>query len=466
MSTASPNLTSPQLRSSGLRARRTWHSERSVDLVAALGGLGLGMVIALGVTAQSWRSLNSPGGWVTAAGRMAGLTGAYMLLVTVLMAGRIPIVERVLGHDSLIRWHRRIAPWALVLIALHGVLVVIGYGESLRIGPFHQFANLITSYPGMLAGFVAFLLLVMAGITSARIAMRRMRYETWWAVHLYTYLALALSLSHQLTTGIMFIGHPLMRAFWTALFIATGGVVFVYRVLLPLWRTAFHQLQVASVQAECPGVSSVLLEGRRLGRLPISGGQFIQLRILKRGLWWQAHPYSVSALPDDRHLRITVRDVGDHSGAMAQLKPGTRVAIEGPYGAFTSDARATDRILMIGAGVGITPLRAMLEDLPSGVDVVMLARAHDEHSLALRGELQQLVGRHHGRLHELFGSREHVKLDARVLRRLIPDVAHRDVFVCGPEGFTTMILEAIRDLGVPEKPDLHSPRDLRLLTRS
>ncbi len=449
--TASLSRKPPQPQAPRLRARRPWHGERSVDLAAALGGLGLGMVIAFGVTAQSWRSLNAPGGWVTAGGRMAGLTGAYLLLLTVLLAGRIPIVERVLGHDSLIRWHRRIAPWALVLIALHGVLVVIGYGESLRIGPLHQFANLITSYRGMLAGLVAFTLLVTAGITSARIAARRMRYETWWAVHLYTYLALALSLSHQLSTGIMFIGHPLMRAFWTALFIATGGVVFVYRVLLPLWRTAFHRLRVETVQPECPGINSVLLEGRHLRQLPISGGQFIQLRILKRGLWWQAHPYSVSALPDDRHLRITVREVGDHSGAVAQLEPGTRVAIEGPYGAFTSDARATDRVLMIGAGVGITPLRALLEDLPAGVDVVMLARAHDEQSLALRGELHQLIKRHRGRMHEVFGARERVQLDARALRRMIPDVAHRDIFICGPDGFTALILSAIRDLGVPEE---------------
>ncbi|MDE3132027.1 MAG: ferredoxin reductase family protein [Acidobacteriota bacterium] len=430
-------------------ARRPWHGQRSVDAVVALAGLGLGITIALGVTAESWSALNAPGGWLTASGRMAGLIGTYMLLIVVLLAGRVPLVERTLGQDVLMRWHRRLAPWALVLIALHGALITVGYAQGARTGALHQLGQLLASYPGILTGTAGFALLVMAAVTSARIAKRRMRYETWWAVHLYTYLALALSFSHQLATGVMFIGHPLARVFWTALFIGTAGVVFAYRILLPIWRSSFHQLRVAAVRPDAPGVVSILLEGRRLRLMPIAGGQFIQLRILKRGLWWQAHPYSVSALPDGRFLRITVRELGDHSGALAQLQPGTRVAIEGPYGAFTADARTGDRVVMIGAGVGVTPLRALLEDLPLDVDTVLLARAHDERSLVLRDELRALIKLRRGRLHELLGARRHTQLSAQGLAELVPDISHRDVFICGPTGFTTSVVRAVRALGVP-----------------
>ena len=430
-------------------ARRPWHSQRSVDVVTGLAGLGLGITVALGVTAESWSSLNSAGGWLTAGGRMAGLVGTYLMLIVVLLAGRVPIVERTLGQDVLMRWHRKLAPWTLVLIAAHGTLITVGYAESARTGALHQFGQLLTTYPGILTATVGFVLLVMAAVTSARIAKRRMRYETWWAVHLYTYLALALSFSHQLATGVMFVGHPLARVFWTALFIGTAGVVFAYRILLPVWRSCFHQLRVAAVEPEAPGVVSVLLEGRRLRLMPISGGQFIQLRILKRGLWWQAHPYSVSALPDGRFLRVTVKDLGDHSGSLAQLEPGTRVAIEGPYGAFTAESRKSDRVVMIGAGVGVTPLRALLEDLPMHVDTVLLARAHDERSLVLRDELRALIKLRGGCLHELLGARRQTQISAHSLRELIPDIQRRDVFICGPAGFTTTVLRAVSALGVP-----------------
>ena len=80
---------------------------------------------------------------------------------------------------------------------------------------------------------------------------------------------------------------------------------------------------------------SVICSGRRLDRLAVSGGQFFKWRFLTKELWWHAHPYSLSALPQPPYLRVTIKGSGDQSRAIAALKPGTRVAIEGPYGAFT-----------------------------------------------------------------------------------------------------------------------------------
>ena len=202
-----------------------------------------------------------------------------------------------------------------------------------------------------------------------------MAYETWWSVHLYTYLALFLSFSHQIDTGASFVGHPLARAWWTMLWLGTLGVVVAARIGLPLWRSLRHQVRVVAVRPEGPGVASIVLRGRRLDRLPVAGGQFFQWRFLRRGLWWQAHPYSLSAAPDGDLLRITVKDLGDHSAGLSRLAPGTRVAIEGPYGAFTADSATTDRLLLIGAGVGTAPILSLLQELPPEADVAVLLRA-------------------------------------------------------------------------------------------
>jgi len=410
----------------------------------------MGIVMALVISGESRGSLVAPGGWLIAGGRLAGFTGSYLMLLMVVLVARLPWLERSVGQDRLVQWHRWIAPWALVLIGLHIVLVTLGYAQLSKSGALHQFWQFLSTYPDILAAAVGFGLLVMGGVTSIRIARQRMKYETWWVVHLYLYLALVLAFAHQLVTGLSFIGHPLTRAVWIAVWAATAGTVIVFRGVVPVVRSLRHHLRVEAIVHEAPGVVSVICSGRRISDLAVSGGQFFQWRFLTRELWWHAHPYSLSALPRAPYVRVTVKGLGDQSRALAHLKPGTRVFIEGPYGAFTRHARRSDRVALIGAGVGITPLRALLEDLPPSVDAVVVVRASTPEDIVHRDEIADLVRKRHGTFHQVVGSRHQVRLGATQLRRLVPDLALRDVYVCGPEGFNELVVAAATRLGVPD----------------
>jgi predicted ferric reductase len=364
------------------------------------------------------------------------------------LIARIPWLERAVGQDNLLRFHRRIGPWPIVVIVFHVVLITLGYAQQEKTGALHQFWIFLSSYPDLLAAVVGFGLLIMAGATSIRIARRHLKYETWWIVHLYTYLAIALALTHQIVTGGSFIGHPLTRAIWIALWAATAGVVLVFRVLQPLARNLRHQLRVESVREEAAGVVSVICSGRRIEQLAVSGGQFFKWRFLTKELWWHAHPYSLSALPRPPYLRVTIKGLGDQSRAVATLKPGTRVVIEGPYGAFTKHARSSNRVVLIGAGVGVTPLRALLEDLPSSAEVTVIIRANYSGDLVHRDEVVALVEQLDGQYYEIIGPLGEVRFDARTLHQLVPDLADCDLYLCGPSGFSETVVRAARRLGV------------------
>ena len=422
-----------------------------VDALAAAAGLGLGITIGLAVMAESAGSLSAPGGIATALGRIAGLLAAYAMIVVVVLVARVPPLERAIGQDRLVAWHRKLGPWPLYLLLAHAVLITIGYARQARTGVLHQFGQLLWTYPGVLAATAGTLLLFAAGVTSYRLARRRMAYETWWSVHLYTYLALFLSFSHQIDTGASFVGHPLARFWWTMLWLGTLALVVGARVGLPVWRSLRHRVRVVAVTPEGPGVVSVLLRGRDLDRLPVAGGQFFQWRFLRRGLWWQAHPYSLSAAPSGEELRITVKDLGDHSAGLARLAPGTPVAIEGPYGTFTADTATSDALLLVGAGVGTAPVLALLQELPPAADVTVLLRASTREDLVLRDEVVREVGRRGGRLLELVGSRREVALDARALRELVPDLRRREVFLCGPDALARRLAGELQRAGVPAR---------------
>lgn len=433
------------------RSRRRPARQRPlvVDALALFAGLGLGWTIALGILAESSGSLSATGGILTALGRLAGLIAAYAMVVVVLLVARIAPLERAIGQDRLVRWHRKLGPWPLFMLGAHAILITLGYARAAHDGVLHQFWQLLWTYPGILASAVGAVLLIAAGVTSYRKARASMKYETWWSVHLYTYLALFLTFSHQVDTGASFVGHPANRFWWTTLWVGTLAIVLISRVGTPIWRSLRHRVRVVGITREAPGVVSVVLEGRRLDRLPVGGGQFLQWRFLRRGEWWQAHPYSLSAVPTSTRMRITVKDLGDHSKGLAMMRPGTWVAIEGPYGAFTPDSAKSDKLLLVGAGVGSTPIRAILEDLPEHTDVDIILRASNAQGLVLRDEIAEHLHRRHGHLHEALGHRHQAPLDAEALRRLVPDVADRDVFVCGPDGFTEAFVDAAQAAGVP-----------------
>jgi ferredoxin-NADP reductase len=275
-----------------------------------------------------------------------------------------------------------------------------------------------------------------------------MAYETWWSVHLYTYLALFLSFAHQIDTGASFVGHPVARLWWTVLWAGTLTVVVAARIGLPLWRSVRHRVSVVGVTPEGPGVVTVHMRGRGLHRLPVAGGQFLQWRFLRRGLWWQAHPYSLSAAPVGDELRITVKNLGDHSATLARLRPGTRVAIEGPYGTFTADTAQRRRLLLVGAGVGTAPVLALLQELPERADVTVLLRASTPADLVLHDEVATEVARRGGRLIERVGSRREIPLDAPELCALVPDVRYREVFLCGPDALSRHLATELQCAGV------------------
>ncbi|MGO8883256.1 MAG: ferric reductase-like transmembrane domain-containing protein [Streptosporangiaceae bacterium] len=418
-------------------------------------GAGLGVTMALAVTAETASQLSAPGGRATFGGNITGLVGTYLALVMVLLVSRIPFVEQVLGQDGLLRWHRRLAPWPISLLIAHALLLTIGYAQASRSGAWHEVGVLITQYPDMLMATVALGLMCLAGTISIRAVRRRLRRETWWLVHLYMYLALALSFAHVIVLGPSFVGHPLTQLAWSAAWLATAGLVLCYRFGLPIVRSLRHQLRVVEVRSEGPGVTSVIVGGRRLDRLAVSGGQFFLWRFLTRDMWWQAHPYSISALPRPPYLRLTVKAVGDHSAALARLRPGTAIAIEGPYGAFTRHAQRRPRALLVAAGIGVTALRSLLEDLPPRSAPVVILRGSRERDLVLRGEVTELVRSRRGTLHELVGDRERASVNERTISYLVPDLADRDVFVCGPEGFVASVVSAARNLGVPSESIHH-----------
>ena len=417
--------------------------------------IGLGALLTTGLWWQNTPSVSGLGDWLTNAGRITGLLAGYGVVVLVALMARIPPVEHGIGADRLARWHAMGGRYVVSLVVAHALLITWGYAVSAHTSLTGQAWTLLMSYPDVLAATVAGLLLLGVGLVSARAARARLRYETWYYLHFYTYLAIALAFSHQFADGAEFVNNRPARVVWSVLYLAVAAAILWFRFITPARQAARHQLRVHAVRKEAPGVVSVVIKGRHMDELKAEPGQFFRWRFLNRELWWVSAPYSLSAPPKRNYLRITVKALGEHSRELARLRPGTRVIAEGPYGALTEARRTQRRVLLIAAGVGITPLRALFETLPAGPgELTLLYRASDDRDVVFRRELRDLAAKRRANLHIVTGRRAELGWDPLAAEALLRNISHlvrHDVYLCGPPGMTDAVTKALRFAGVPRR---------------
>ncbi len=399
--------------------------------------------------------VHSTGELLTSIARITGLLGAYLALVQVVLLARLPAIERQVGFDRLTVWHRWNGHACLYLILGHVFFSIWGYADTDRFSWAKETSTMIWGgfYPGMIVATVGTALFVLVVLSSIVIVRRRLDYRAWYLVHIGAYAAIGLGWFHQIPTGNELVLDTTAADYWTSLYVATLAVLVWFRLGVPAWNAARYRLRVAEVVPEGPGVVSLRITGRGVGRLRARAGQFFLWRFLGARGWWEAHPFSLSAAPDGRSLRITVKDLGDFSRRIHEVRPGTRVIAEGPMGVFTAGLQRREKALLVAGGIGITPIRALVEEMDG--DLVVLYRVLQAEDAVLLGELETLAVERGFVLEVVAG--DHATEEGRSLLtpphllELVPDAVEREVYVCGPPAMATALERSVRAVGVPRR---------------
>jgi predicted ferric reductase len=404
---------------------------------------------------------------LTSIGRLSGFIGADLLLIQVILMARVPFIERSFGQVDLARHHRTVGFLSFAFVVLHVTVTTFGYaGAAGRSVATESWA--LMKDAGFLAAAVGTAALTLVVVTSIAAARQRLRYESWHLLHVYAYLGIALALPHQLWNGTDLVRSGVDRLYWYSLYLLAVGCVVGCRIVLPVWRTVRHRPFVSSVVEESGDAVSIHISGRHLQRLEARAGQFFIWRFMSGTGWTRGHPYSLSSVPTDAALRITVKRLGADSSRVGQLKVGTKAVIEGPYGVLTAERRTKAHVTFIASGIGITPLRALAEELSfSKGEGTLLYRASTSSDFLFTDELSMLAERGLNVIY-IPGRRSRTRSswlpdcliatdDARALREFVPHVAVSDVFVCGPAAWMDAVIAAARAAGVP-RPQIHSER--------
>ena len=432
------------------------------DIVWLLALNGL-VIAAMWVRHGGLADLGAAGAVLTAVGQLTGLAAAYFALLQLVLMSRSPWLDQVFGMDGLAWAHRWLGFLTIWLVLAHGAFTIAGYAMGDGSPILAEAWTILTTYAWVWPATVGFAAFVVIGITSVRAARRRLSYESWFLVHLLAYAAIALGFAHEVLVGSDFMHDPLARAYWIGLYAIAIGLVAAFRIGAPIRLNVRHRLRVAHVVREGPGLASIYVTGRDLDRLAVRSGQYFVWRFIAGSSWWHGHPFSLSSAPNGDWLRITVKALGDDTRALQRLPIGTRVLVEGPYGVLTGARRRRRKVLLIAGGIGIAPLRALVESLPAKAgEMILLYRAREPKHVVFRDELETLTEVRGIDVRYLVGRRGSIDLPVDPLagpslRRAVPDISERDVYLCGPVAMMDRVEATLRDLGLPRR-QIHAER--------
>lgn len=431
---------------SDARGRRA-HGVLAERIVLWAIGAGAALVVLTTLTGAPW-----PIPLVPLVAHLSGMLAGYGAAVVILLVSRAPFLEHRVGADRLTRWHARGGKATLMLVLVHAVFAVFAVAEAAQVSGAAA-VGIVVGLPDLLAATAGTIMMIAAGALSARAARKRLRYETWHTIHLVMYVGVALAFAHQIA-GPDLAGRPMHQIAWTALYTVSFALLLRYRFIAPLLTALHHDLRVRRVVAEGPGVTTVIVQGNDLDALKAESGQFFRWRFLTGKTWMAAHPFSLSAPPTSDTLRLTVKDAGDGTRVLKTLKPGTRVLAEGPYGAMTAGRRNGSGVLLIAGGIGITPMRALLESLTApGEPLTLLYRSSSESDLVFRTELDAIAEHRGATIHYVLGRSDDpsTQLSVQRLRQLAPGLDERDIYICASPRFSASIQQLLREAHVPRQ---------------
>ncbi|MBA3550910.1 ferric reductase-like transmembrane domain-containing protein [Patescibacteria group bacterium] len=422
-------------------------------LIYFLFFINLAIVIGIWINGSGILLNGSTGDIFIALGRLVGLLAMFFILVQLVLIGRIRWIEQQFGFDNLNILHKKIGFSIGATILLHPFFIILGYSIAGRISYFEQISILLSSWPYVLLAAIGLTILLLCVGISISIVRKKLKYETWYFTHLFIYVAIGLVFAHQIQTADVSFGWA--KTYWLFLNFIVFGLVLLYRFIRPIYLTFKHQFYIDRIVTETDSVTSFYIKGKHINKYFFQPGQYMHIIFLAKKMWY-SHPFSFSTAPNSDSLRVSIKSSGDFTSTIHKVPVGTHVIIDGPFGIFTEKTAKYDAYLFIAGGIGITPIRSLIESLSAkNKDMILLYGNRTEKDIAFRSELENMNVKIHHVLSETNDPKfETGYMDNERIVRLAPDFMKREIFVCGPPVMMNAVVKLLKEMGVP-KSQLH-----------
>ena len=382
-----------------------------------------------------------------------GLVAVPVVLMQFALVSHLRGASRPFGTDALVQFHRYMGFLALALVIAHPVLLIV---VNLSWSALSPLSGDTTSRTGAVAVWA------LVGLVVTTVLRRRVRlsYETWQIMHLALAITAVTAMVLHLRAVRGYTGTGPVAAVLAVYLLVSVGVLVAYRLVRPLRLRSRPWVVVDNVDQ---GASTRTLRVRPVGHpgFAFDPGQFAWLITGASPFSRQQHPLSMSSSaerPADGTIEFSVKALGDWSrDEVPKLSPGVVVWVEGPFGAFSPEGKSGQGFVLIAGGIGISPMRSMLQtlrDRGDGRHVVLFYAGRDTH-IPYRADIESLRGALNLDVVLVLeappegwtGAPGYLTMD--VLRRHLPPQFKRyHYFVCGPPPMMDAVEHMLLDAGV------------------
>jgi predicted ferric reductase/mono/diheme cytochrome c family protein len=407
---------------------------------------------------------------LTSAGVLCAFAGTSAFALNLVLGGRIRFVESLFGGlDRMYRVHRQNGQIAFVLLAAHAFLIFAG---RVTVSVSSGF-DLVTLRAGwtIFAGFLALTAMGIALVLTLFVPLGQ---------EIFVYVQRSFGFVFVLATYHVFATHGAKSHSaalnWYMVALATAGLAaFSYRSLFHNVLVRRRRYTVAGVNRLDDFVTEIVLEPHSKP-LAFEPGQFVfvsfrssALRAQQRAfdislqrqvfsirageIGNQFHPFSITSARDEQTLRITVKAIGDYTGALRKLDAGAEAIVEGPYGSFSNAGLHQALQIWAAGGIGVTPFLSMARSLehapgPPVHFYFCVERPQEAHFL---DEFRAIEARRDDFAMTLVSRDTDGFLTADRLAAENPELESSDVLICGPPAMITSLRDQLVARGFPER---------------
>ncbi|MGJ8598095.1 ferredoxin reductase family protein [Sulfitobacter sp.] len=319
-----------------------------------------------------------------------GILAFSMILLEFVLSGRFKSISNGVGMDVTMRFHQVMARTALGFALLHPFLYQGTLSGGQRPWDPSQQLTITTDFFDLSSGIAAFLLLPSLVLLAIGRTQLNYKYETWRLIHGIGALLIALLLLHHTVYAGRYGSQHLMTWFWVAMTsVAVGSLLYVY-LLAPLLDKA-RAWRVISVTQLTPNQWEVTVKPDGHTGLDYKAGQFVWLNVGHSSFSMKENPFSICSTPGaGPDVSFMIKELGDFTRTIGQIKAGTVAYLDGPYGSLSVDDRTEPGVALIAGGVGLAPLLGILRQMrlvgdPRKVRLIYGNRVVDQ--IAYRDEL-------------------------------------------------------------------------------